>query len=160
MTTPEPAQRGEGQFIERRREPRHSQPAAVKVKVSQEGGGVEFDAIMIDSSSNGLAIRHWRKDLNIGRDLRIRLQAGPQSLAYDFLAQVVWNWSVGPVVISGLERVLNSADRTRTSARGRGETSISSGEQGLAGAGKSRSWIFAVFGALLIVAGWYFRTRF
>lgn len=148
MITPGPAQERVTEFIDRRREPRDSQPAPVKVAMEQDGGCVEFDAVMVDSSTGGLAIRHWRRELTMGRQIRISVPGRGQ-----FVAQVVWNWSVGPVVISGLEKVqpgtlLSIGTRCRTP------------EQGLPGAKTSWRWVFAACAVLLIAAGWYLTTRF
>jgi PilZ domain len=147
MTIPESVQQRVVEFIDRRREPRDNQPAAVKVEMEQPGGPVEFQAVLVNSSSGGLAIRHWRRDLAVDQQVRILFPSRGE-----FAAQVIWNWSVGPVVISGLEktepgRILridgcprsHFLDRIRPLA--------------------SRSLMFALFGALLVVAGWYFGSK-
>jgi hypothetical protein len=77
------------------------------------------------------------------------------------MAQVVWNWSVGPVVISGLERLLDGAtDAFRSRRRIFGIVARSGAQENQpSSATKSRSWIFAGLAALLIAAGWYVTTK-
>src|SRR5579871_2345132 len=81
---------------ERRTEPRVNVPGAVTISVDHSQGEAEFHAVLVDSSRRGLCIRHWHRDLKCGQQLRVTSSSG------DSQAEVVWNWEVGPVVMSGL----------------------------------------------------------
>jgi hypothetical protein len=85
--------------VERRRDERVNQPDSVKVCLEHTGDDAEFQAVLVNVSCSGLAIRHWRKELPVGQRVRIGLLAKGE-----IVARVMWNWAVGPVVISGLER--------------------------------------------------------
>ncbi|HXZ79418.1 MAG TPA: PilZ domain-containing protein [Terriglobales bacterium] len=84
------------QAVERRSEPRTPACEPVTVVVEQTDGHVEFPAFLVDRSQRGLCIRHQFKQLPPGRRLRVSL-AGD-----DLHTEVVWNWSVGELVMSGL----------------------------------------------------------
>jgi hypothetical protein len=101
--SPHPEQAGSGtgsaQTVERRRHPRNNPPVPVKVYVQRSGQDVEFQAVLVNSSRGGLAIRHSKK-LSLGTHIKACFASGEQ-----LVARVKWNWISGPVVISGLERV-------------------------------------------------------
>jgi len=82
--------------VERRSEPRTPACAPVTVVVEQADGNVEFPAFLVDQSQRGLCIRHQCKELPPGRRLRVSLSGN------DIDTEVVWNWSVGELVMSGL----------------------------------------------------------
>jgi hypothetical protein len=130
--------------VERRRYPRENRPAPVKVCLQALGEGVEFQAVLVNSSRGGVAIRHWRKDLMLGSYVKVSIASGE-----DIGAQVKWNWISGPLVISGLERVaeneISAAGRDGNVAR-----SVSSA---------SRAMAAAALAGLLLVMGWYLKTR-
>ncbi len=85
---------------ERRQEQRTIGHGSLNVHVEQAGAMEEFNALLVDSSQSGLCIRHWRKGLPVGQPLRIR-----SSSSNEVQAEIKWNWSVGPVVMSGLKIV-------------------------------------------------------
>src|SRR5205807_3623141 len=99
-----PQQNGSGrvtaELVDRRRHPRKNQPAPVTVYTQGSGQDVEFQAVLVNSSRGGFAIRHWRKDLMLGAHVKACFAGGEQ-----MVARVKWNWISGPLVISGLERL-------------------------------------------------------
>lgn len=121
---------------ERRREPRVERPAPVKVCMEYADGKTEFQAVLVNTSSTGLAIRHWRKELSVGQQICVT-----GDLLGEIIARVMWNWTVGPLVISGLQKLEKS--------------SISLVEHCRTAPGKSRSWLWAALTGLLIVVTWY-----
>ena len=86
--------------VERRRYPRESRPASVKICLQAAGEDVEFQAVLVNSSRGGMAIRHWRKDLMVGSYVKVSIGSSEE-----IAARVRWNWISGPLVISGLERL-------------------------------------------------------
>jgi hypothetical protein len=109
-------------------------------------GSTEFQAVLVNTSSTGLAIRHWRKELSIGQNIRVT-----GDLLGDIVARVVWNWTVGPLVISGLQRLEKSSillDRCSPA----GLTTNSANP-------KSRSWLWVALTGLLIVVIWFVGSR-
>jgi hypothetical protein len=132
--------------VERRRYPRENRPAPVKVCVQASGEDVEFQAVLVNSSRGGVAIRHWRKDLMLGSHVKVSITSGEE-----IEARVKWNWISGPLVISGLERVAKSEICTTAAGRhGHVATSVPSASRALAA---------AALAGLLLVMGWYLKTR-
>ena len=83
---------------ERRHESRIPAHGAVTLKVSAAEKREEFHAVVINSSHGGLCVRHWRKGLTAGDGIFLC------SPAHDEIpVRVAWNWTVGPVVMSGLQ---------------------------------------------------------
>ena len=137
----------EEQLVERRRGERVNQPQSVTVSLDPPGKDLDFHAVLVNVSCSGLAIRHWRKELAVGQRVRIAFLAKGE-----VLARVMWNWAVGPVVISGLERVQESP------VIGFGPRPEVEG--GIAGPRTvSRGWLLAALTGLLFVVGWYFSSR-
>jgi len=54
--------------------------------------------VVVNSSRRGLCVRHWRKGLVIGEELHLCSPSHPE-----IPVRVAWNWTVGPVVMSGLQ---------------------------------------------------------
>ena len=133
---------------ERRREPRVERPAPVKVCMEHADGRTEFQAVLVNTSSTGLAIRHWRKELSVGQNIRIT-----GDLLGDLAARVMWNWTVGPLVISGLQKLEKSSILLVDRCSPAGAMTNS------AGLAKLRSWLWAALTGLLIVVTWYVGTR-
>jgi len=151
MPNPEELDQIAAEQVERRRESRVNQPASVTVWTEQPGRGEKFQAVLVNSSTGGLAIRHWRKELLIGQ--QVRVSCGQRG---EMLAAVIWNWAVGPVVISGLNR-LEHADFPPIRVR----SVVECLEQGSGTnvRAKVRSWMWAALMGVLILAGWYVRNR-
>jgi hypothetical protein len=133
--------------LERRRDERVNQPDSVKVWLEHTGDEAEFQAVLVNVSCSGLAIRHWRKELPVGQRVRIALMAKGE-----IVARVMWNWAVGPVVISGLERV-QSAPVVGFGPRPQLEHENSSKKTAL------RLWVLPALAGVLIVVGWYLTNR-
>jgi len=131
---------------ERRREPRIERPAPVKVCLERENGKAEFQAVLVNTSTTGLAIRHWRKELSVGQQICVT-----GDLLGEIVARVMWNWTVGPLVISGLQKLEKSSIALVEHCR--------CGASSAAVPGKSRSWLWAALTGLLIVVTWYVGTR-
>ena len=146
MESSEP-QVSEQMFVDRRRDERVNQPESVKVLVDEPGAETEFQAVLVNISCSGFAIRHWRKELSVGQKVRIAfLTKG------EILARVMWNWAVGPVVISGLEReqtgpVIGFGPRPDSAAEFRISRS------------NVRAWFLAAGTGLLVVIGWYLTNK-
>ena len=70
MLNPEELQQTAEQ-VDRRRESRVNQPASVTVRTEQPGRTGKFHAVLVNSSIGGLAIRHWRKELLVGQQVRV-----------------------------------------------------------------------------------------
>lgn len=83
---------------ERRHESRIPAHGAVTLKISAAEKPDEFHAVVINSSHGGLCIRHWRRGLTAGDGL---LLCSPSQ--DEIPVRVAWNWTVGPVVMSGLQ---------------------------------------------------------
>ena len=150
MVNPEELQQIAAEHLERRREPRVNQPAGVTVRVEQPGGGEEFHAVLVNASDGGFAIRHWRRDLIIGQRVRISDPARKE-----IAASVMWNWAVGPVVISGLSREQAVATE---SAHFR---AINDPAQGgwFESLSRLQGWTWAALTGLLAAAAWYLGNR-
>jgi hypothetical protein len=147
MLNPEESQQIAAEHVDRRREPRVNQPAGVTVRVEQPGGGEEFHAVLVNASDGGFAIRHWRRDLVIGQ--RVRISDAAQ---HEIAASVMWNWAVGPVVISGLCREMvptASAHFRQMYDRPRPDESNS----------RLQGWAWAGLTGLIAAAAWYFRDK-
>lgn len=138
---------------ERRGEPRTGHPNSAEVLIEEPGRTVAFQAVLINDSHGGMCIRHWSKDLAIGRTVRISSPAFPQTAA-----RVVWNWAVGPVVISGLQRVEDhsSARTVLLSFIKDPRTSSGEGISSLA-RGQLRTYLLGTAAGLLLIAAWFFR---
>jgi hypothetical protein len=132
---------------ERRRQPRVERPAPVKVCMEHADGRAEFQAVLVNTSSTGLAIRHWRKELSVGQNIRVT-----GDLLGDIVARVVWNWTVGPLVISGLQKLENRSILLVDRCSPAGLTTHSA-------PAKSRSWLWAALTGLLIVVIWFVGSR-
>src|SRR2546423_5303624 len=150
MLNPEELQQTAEQ-VDRRRESRVNQPASVTVRTEQPGRTGKFHAVLVNSSSGGLAIRHWRKELLLGQ--QVRVSCGRRG---EMAARVIWNWAIGPVVISGLNRVEHPASDGNHSPIGIDCSEAASGTQVRT---KVWSWMWAALMGLLIVAGWYMKSR-
>ena len=149
MLNPEELQQIAAEHVDRRREPRVNQPAGVTVRVEQPGGGEEFHAVLVNASDGGFAIRHWRRDLIVGQRVRIS-DASQREIA----ASVMWNWAVGPVVISGLCR--EAVHTASTHFRGlydRPRAGFMESNSRL------QAWTWAAVTGLLAAAAWYFRDK-
>src|SRR5919204_4498381 len=83
---------------ERRHESRTPAHGAVTLKTIALEKRDEFHAVVINSSHGGLCIRHWRKGLTAGDELFL---CSPSH--NEIPVRVAWNWTVGPVVMSGLQ---------------------------------------------------------
>ena len=147
MVNPDELEQIAVEQLERRREPRLNQPAGVTVRVEQPNGGEEFHAVVVNSSDGGFAIRHWRRDLVVGQKVRI---SDPSR--HEIAASVMWNWAVGPVVISGLCREAEHTahfrglyDRPKAGFR---DTDP-----------RFQAWTWAAVTGLLAAAAWYFRDK-
>jgi PilZ domain len=137
----------DGALVERRRDRRTNQPESARVWMEQADGDIEFHAVLVNMSCSGLAIRHWRKELMVGQRVRLALAAKGE-----IAARVMWNWAVGPVVISGLERIQSSP------VIGFGPRSAMAA--GLfARSSASRTWLLATLGGILVVVGWYLKNK-
>jgi hypothetical protein len=147
MLNPDELDQITAEHVERRREPRLNQPAGVTVRVEQPGGGEEFHAVLVNASDGGFAIRHWRRDLLTGQKVRI---SDPSR--GEIAASVMWNWAVGPVVISGLCREVvptPSAHFHRMFDRPGPDESYS----------RFQGWAWAGLTGLIAAAAWYFRDK-
>ena len=82
---------------DRRRELRTPAHGGVSLKAGTDKLE-EFHAVVVNSSRRGLCVRHWRKNLMIGEELLLCSPGHP-----DLPVRVAWNWTVGPVVMSGLQ---------------------------------------------------------
>jgi hypothetical protein len=131
--------------VDRRQHPRDNQPARVKVRMKLAGADVDFQAVLVNSSRGGLAIRHWRKDLTLSSHVKVFFEN-----ADEVTARVKWNWINGPLVISGLERV-HEAGSSATAAASNGKTPAFVHS-------KSRIVAGVIFAGLLIMLGWYLRN--
>lgn len=134
-------------FVDRRRDERVNQPESVKVWVDEPGAQTEFQAVLVNISCSGFAIRHWRKELSVGQRVRIALLTKGE-----IIARVMWNWTVGPVVISGLEReqtapIIGFGPRTDSAP----DLAISRSN--------ARAWFLAAGMGLLVVIGWYLTNK-
>lgn len=142
MLNREEATQSSTQASERRRAPRIERPAPVKVCMDHADGKTEFQAVLVNTSSTGLAIRHWRKELSVGQQICVT-----GDLLGDIVARVMWNWTVGPLVISGLQKLEKSSISLVEHCRASASNAIAPG--------KSRSWLWAALTGLLIVVTWY-----
>jgi hypothetical protein len=141
---------------ERRDQPRDNQPNAAEVLIRRPEGDVSFQAVLVNSSPGGMCIRHWRRDLTVGQQLRLLSPAFHNSEA-----RVVWNWSVGPVVISGLQKIESHSDHRGVLLRFPSNShTINSGE-GVSAAKrmKVRVYLLGTASGILLIAGWIFRTK-
>ena len=83
---------------DRRHESRMPAHGAVTLRISAAEKHEEFHAVVINSSHGGLCVRHWRKGLVAGDELLLF------SPSHDEIpVRVAWNWTVGPVVMSGIQ---------------------------------------------------------
>jgi|SRR5438270_870907 len=137
----------QAEAAERRRDARVNQPDSVKVCLEHTGDEAEFQAVLVNVSCSGLAIRHWRKELPVGQRVRIGLLAKGE-----IVARVMWNWAVGPVVISGLERVQTGP------AVGFGPRSEIEPEN-VVKKTALRMWVLPALAGVLIVVGWYLTNK-
>jgi hypothetical protein len=145
MVSPENIARNTPFLVERRRELRVTQPGSVNVTISQSDAPVTFPAAVVDASDGGMCIRHWRKELSIGDEVQVS-PAAPDGQHDPFTATVAWNWTVGPVVMSGLEKCRshqNDAAIRTSSDRNTKASNVS-------------SIIWASLTLLVFVLGWYF----
>ena len=149
MVNPEELEQIAAEQVERRRAPRVNQPAGVTVRVEQSGEGDEFQAVLVNASDCGFAIRHWRRDLPVGQKVRISSPSRPEISAY-----VIWNWAVGPVVISGLSR--EAVPTPSVNLRGLLERP----KAGLIESNsRFQAWTWAALTGLLAAAAWYLRDK-
>jgi hypothetical protein len=139
---------------ERRTDPRVSQSSTAEITIAQPGEKVSFQAVLVNTSEGGLCIRHWHKELCKGQPVRVSSPAFP-----DASARVAWNWAVGPVIISGLQKIEDhsglgallhfASDRHAKS---------SDGNTPKRNRLRLRPYLFAGAAGVLLVAGWHFRT--
>jgi hypothetical protein len=149
---PQPAEQ-----TERRDQPRVNQPNAAEVLMRRPEGDVSFQAVLVNSSPGGMCIRHWRRDLTVGQQLRLSSPAFHNSEA-----RVVWNWSVGPVVISGLQKIESPSDRRGVLIPfpSNSINTINHGEEvSAAKRAKVRRYLLGSASAIVLIAGWIFRTK-
>lgn len=83
---------------ERRHESRIPAHGAVALRINGAEKHEEFHAVVINSSHGGLCVRHWRKGLTAGDELLLCSTSHGE-----VPVRVAWNWTVGPVVMSGLQ---------------------------------------------------------
>lgn len=141
--------------IDRRSHPRVNQPAAAEILIHERDGDKSFQAVLVNTSDGGMCIRHWRKDLIVGQTLRISSDAVSSTEA-----TVIWNWSVGPVVMSGLERTEGASNRRgllRAFPSSLGPV-FDNGITSVAKQNRLRPYLLASGVGILLIAGWYFRT--
>lgn len=121
-----------------------SQPGSVNITLSQSDTAITFPAAVVDTSEGGMCIRHWRKELVIGDEVKVST-SGSDGESELFSATVAWNWTVGPVVMSGLEK----AHRQKQ---------INSKQAGTSGDRKTKlsSVIWASLTVLAFALGWLF----
>jgi hypothetical protein len=150
MVNPEELAQIAAEQVERRRELRFNQPAGVTVRVEQPDGGDEFQAVLVNASDCGFAIRHWRRDLPIGQKVRISYPSRPE-----ISASVIWNWAVGPVVISGLsrEQVVSTPSGHFLGVYDRREAGLMESQSRL------QAWTWAALTGLIAAAAWYFKDK-
>ena len=142
----EPAQQRDSLPSDRRREPRIDHPAPVEVRLNDGKADADFNAVLVNTSTGGLAIRHWRKDLAIGQRVLISCISIGQIAAH-----VMWNWTVGPLVISGLRK-----------SEGHPQAALNAEQAGCAKATpppKLRALVLAVMVVLLAMATWYVGSK-
>lgn len=96
--TGELSQEIDGVSHDRRREPRSIAHGSVEVIIEEPAETAEFQAVLVDSSPGGLCIRHWSKELSRGQQVLVRSVDLGEARAH-----VVWNWAIGPVVMTGLQ---------------------------------------------------------
>lgn len=132
------------EIAERRRDPRVNRPEAVKAWIEQDGERTEFQAVLVNISDGGLSVRHWRKDLKVGQEIFLQLPSRGE-----LSATVMWNWTVGPVVISGLEK-LQSAPILGIDTRRRIESAARSASEVA-----PLWWLVAGVAGILVLLGWY-----
>lgn len=149
MVNPEELEQIAAERLERRRELRVNQPAGVTVRVEQPGGGEEFQAVLVNASDGGFAIRHWRRDLPVGQKVRISYPS-----RNEIAASVIWNWAVGPVVISGLSR--EQVPTPSAYLRGIPNRLQAAGVESHS---RLHAWTWAALTGLIAAAAWYFRNR-
>ncbi|HEX6466718.1 MAG TPA: hypothetical protein VFZ99_05385 [Terriglobales bacterium] len=123
---------------DRRHEYRALTHDSLTVFAAGPDGEAEFQAILVDSSRSGLCIRHWRKGLPVGHYLRIC-----STSSGEIRAQVMWNWSVGPVVMSGL-KIVNSSPSLHCDVSG------SAGSKSI-----RKSLILGAAATLLVLITWF-----
>jgi hypothetical protein len=149
---PQPAEQ-----TERRDQPRDNQPNAAEVLIRRPDGDVSFKAVLVNSSPGGMCIRHWRRDLAVGQQLRLSSPA-----LHNSEARVVWNWAVGPVVISGLQKIESPSDHRGLLLRFPSNSihTIRSGEEvSAAKRMKVRMYLLGTASGIVLIAGWIFRTK-
>ena len=93
---------------ERRHEVRTSAHGAVSLRINGTQKPEEFHAVVVNSSRRGLCVRHWRKGLVIGEELHLCSPSHPE-----IPVRVAWNWTVGPVVMSGLQLLQSDSATTQ-----------------------------------------------
>ena len=149
MVNPEELQQIAAEQVDRRRDPRLNQPAGVTVRVEQQDGGGEFQAVLVNASDGGFAIRHWRRDLLVGQKVRISYPSRDEVAAC-----VIWNWAVGPVVISGLCR------ESAVGAFGANFPGMQRANGGFADSNsRLQAWAWAALTGLMAAAAWYLRDK-
>ena len=157
MTHQEKAHRLTAEAMERRSQPRATQPDAAEVLIQHPDGNVTFQAVLVNTSHGGMCIRHWHKELAIGQMAQISSPAFPRAAA-----RVVWNWTVGPVVISGLQKLGSQPDSQGVLAGSAFPFLHASGPTDGGSSAttrtKLRSRLLGVMGGIVLIAGWHFRT--
>ena len=93
---------------ERRHELRAPAHGSVSLKTAATDKPEEFHAVVVNSSRRGLCVRHWRKGLVPGEELFLC-----SSGHLDVPVRVAWNWTVGPVVMSGLQLLQSDSAATQ-----------------------------------------------
>lgn len=142
---------------ERRQQSRIIQPHAAEVLVQEPGGEATFHAVLVNTSDGGMCIRHWRRDLAIGQTARISSPAFPETKA-----RVIWNWTVGPVVISGLQRLESHSGAYSSllhNVANFGHAVIPNpGTPFITKRARLRAYLVGGAAGTLLIAGWYFRA--
>jgi len=139
---------------DRRTELRVSQSSTAEITIAQAGESASFQAVLVNTSEGGMCIRHWHKELANGQTVRVSSPVFP-----DTSARVAWNWAVGPVVISGLQKVEDHTGRgTLLQFASNRDAKSSQGNIPNRNRLRLRLYVFAGAAGMLLVAGWHFRT--
>jgi hypothetical protein len=146
---PQPAEQ-----TERRDQPRDNQPNAAEVLIRRPDGDVSFKAVLVNSSPGGMCIRHWRRDLAIGQKVRLSSPA-----LHSSEARVVWNWAVGPVVISGLQKLEDYRRVLLSFPSNSIHDSDFEKKRSAVNLARLRPYLFGTAAGMVLIAGWVFRTK-
>jgi hypothetical protein len=138
----------------RRDQPRNNQPDAAEVLIQGPQGDFSFQAVLVNSSQGGMCIRHWRRDLEIGQ--KVRLSSPP---LHSSEARVVWNWAVGPVVISGLQKLEDCCGVLLSFPSNSIRKNDFEKKSSAVSRSRLRPYLFGTAAGMVLIAGWVFRTK-